>query len=415
MSIEFKISNQYLRSNRKKSFVSFISGTSILGLILSVITLITVLSVINGFHKELRNRVLGAISHSYITGYDDTIENWQELQTKIKGHPNVVSVSPYIQKYALINALFGSKGISKGISIRGIKPKLEKKTSVLLDKIKSGNIELGKSEILIGTGLAVKLDVIVGDKITLLIPQPSANIIGIQPRFQRFTVSGIFDTAISEYDNNLAFIDLYQAQLLYVMKGKVTGIRLKVDDLFNAKKITNEVVNSLNSRQYYGVDWTQQKANFIKVLNLEKKMIGIVLSLIIAVAAFNVVSMMVMVVTDKKADIAILRTIGMTPKRIIKLFFYQGITIGVIGIFIGTILGVVLAFNIESVIGAIESILGFQFFPKDVFYISHFPSEIHLDDVIMVAVGAFILVALASIYPAKCAGKLQISKVLNHE
>ncbi|MDC9715395.1 MAG: FtsX-like permease family protein, partial [Gammaproteobacteria bacterium] len=260
-----------------------------------------------------------------------------------------------------------------------------------------------------------ELGVIIGDKVTLLTPQLSVNILGMQPRFKRFTVTGIFDAGVAEYDNNLAFIDLNQAQLLYAMKGKVSGIRLKVDDLFNAKKITNEVIDTLNSGKYYGVDWTQQKANFIKALNLEKQMIGIILSLIIAVAAFNVVSMMVMVVTDKKADIAILRTIGMTPKRIVKIFFYQGVTIGIIGIIIGTILGVALALNIESVIGAIESILGFQFFPQDVFYINRFPSEIHLNDVITVAISAFILVVIASIYPAKRAGNLQISEVLNHE
>ncbi|SMN15917.1 Lipoprotein releasing system transmembrane protein LolE [uncultured Candidatus Thioglobus sp.] len=411
MSIEFKISSQYLRSSRKKGFVSFISGVSIVGLVLGMMTLITVLSVMNGFHKELRDRVLGAISHSYISEYGGKIEHWQELQVKINQHPNVVDTSPYIQKYALINTPFGSQGIS----VRGIKPKLERKTSVLLDNIKSGNIELGKSSVLIGTGLATELGVIIGDKVTLLTPQLSVNILGMQPRFKRFTVTGIFDAGIAEYDNNLAFISLNQAQLLYAMKGKVSGIRLKVDDLFNAKKITNEVIDALNSGKYYGVDWTQQKANFIKALNLEKQMIGIILSLIIAVAAFNVVSMMVMVVTDKKADIAILRTIGMTPKRIVKIFFYQGITIGIIGIIIGTILGVALALNIESVIGAIELILGFQFFPQDVFYINRFPSEIHLNDVIAVAVSAFILVVIASIYPAKRAGKLQISEVLNHE
>lgn len=411
MSIEFKISSQYLRSSRKKGFVSFISGVSIVGLVLGMMTLITVLSVMNGFHKELRDRVLGAISHSYISEYGGKIENWQELQTKINQHPNVVDASPYIQKYALINTPFGSQGIS----VRGVKPELERKTSVLLNNIKSGNTELGKSSVLIGTGLATELGVIIGDKVTLLTPQLSVNILGMQPRFKRFTVTGIFDAGVAEYDNNLAFIDLNQAQLLYAMKGKVSGIRLKVDDLFNAKKITNEVIDTLNSGKYYGVDWTQQKANFIKALNLEKQMIGIILSLIIAVAAFNVVSMMVMVVTDKKADIAILRTIGMTPKRIVKIFFYQGVTIGIIGIIIGTILGVALALNIESVIGAIESILGFQFFPQDVFYINRFPSEIHLNDVITVAISAFILVVIASIYPAKRAGNLQISEVLNHE
>ncbi|SGZ82592.1 Lipoprotein releasing system transmembrane protein LolE [Bathymodiolus thermophilus thioautotrophic gill symbiont] len=376
-----------------------------------MITLITVLSVMNGFHKELRDRVLGAISHSYISAYNGKIENWQTLQTKINQHPNVISTSPYIKKYALINTPFGSQGIL----VRGVKPELEKKTSVLLDNIKFGTAELSKSNILIGTGLAAELGVVLGDKVTLLTPQLSANILGMQPRFKRFVVTGIFDAGISEYDNNLAFISLRQAQLLYTMKSKVSGIRLKVDDLFNAKKITEEVLDGLNSEQYYGVDWMQQKANFIKALNLEKQMIGIVLFLIIAVAAFNVVSMMVMVVADKKADIAILRTIGMTPRRIVKLFFYQGITIGIIGIVIGTILGVILAFNIEPVIGTIESILGFQFFPQDVFYINRFPSEVHLDDVITVAVSAFVLVVIASIYPAKRAGKLQISEVLNHE
>ena len=411
MSIEFKISNQYLRSNRKKGLVSFISGVSIIGLILGMMTLITVLSVMNGFHKELRDRVLGAISHAHVLAYDGEIKDWQALQAKINQHPNVLSTSPYIKKYALINTPFGSQGVL----VRGIKPALEKKTSALLNNIKFGNARLDKSSILIGTGLAAELRVILGDKVTLLTPQLSANILGMQPRFKRFTVTGIFDAGVSEYDNNLTFINLKQAQLLYAMKTKVSGIRLKVDDLFNAKKIIQEALNELNSNQYYGVDWMQQKANFIKALNLEKQMIGIILFLIIAVAAFNVVSMMVMVVADKKADIAILRTIGMTPGRIVKLFFYQGITIGIIGIVIGTILGVTLAFNIESVISTIESILGFKFFPQEVFYISRFPSEIHLSDVITVAMSAFVLVVIASIYPAKRAGKLQISEVLNHE
>ena len=411
MSIEFTISNQYLRSSRRKGFVSFISGVSMVGLILSVVTLITVLSVMNGFQKELRDRVLNAISHSYITQYNGLVDNWQDLQTKINQHPNIISTSPYIEKYALLSAKNGAQGIS----VRGIKPDLEKKTSILLDKIKSGNVNLLKSEILIGVGLATQLGVTVNDKITLLTPKLSSNIIGIQPRFKRFTISGIFDAGIGEYDNNLAFINLEQAQKLYAMKDKVSGIRLKVDDLFNAKKITHEVIASLQSNQYYGVDWTEQKANFIKALNLEKQMIGIILSLIIAVAAFNIVSMMVMVVSDKKADIAILRTLGMTSNRIVKIFFYQGLTIGLVGITIGSILGVLLSLNIEMVVSGVESILGFQFFPKDVFYISRFPSEIHIMDIAKVALGSFILVTIASIYPAKRAGKVDITKVLNHE
>lgn len=411
MSIEFNISNQYLRSNRKEGFISFISGVSMVGLILGVMTLITVLSVMNGFHQELRERILSAISHSYISEYDNNLSDWQSVQTTINQHTQVVSSSPYIEKYALLNTASGAQGIS----VRGIIPKLEKQTSILLDKMKQGNSQLGKSDILIGSGLATRLGATIGDKVTLLTPELSSSIIGIQPRFKRFTVSGIFDAGINEYDNNLAFIQLDQAQKLYSMKAKVSGIRLKVEDLFQAKKITQQLVKTLGRDQFYGVDWTQQKANFIKALNLEKQMIGIILSLIIAVAAFNIVSMMVMVVTDKQADIAILRTIGMTPKRIVKLFFYQGITIGVVGITLGVILGIALSLNIESVVSGIESILGFQFFPKDVFYINRFPSQIHLSDVVKVTIGAFILVILASIYPAKRAGKIEISTVLNHE
>ena len=411
MSVEFSISNQYLRSNRKKGFVSFISGVSMVGLILSVTTLITVLSVMNGFHKELRDRVLSAISHSTISEYSGTLTDWQTLRLSINQNPHVLESSPYIERYGLLSI----NGRSQGVSVRGVDPRLEKNTSILLDNIKSGNADLTGANILIGSGLALQLGVNVGDKITLLTPEISSSIIGIQPRFKRFTLSGIFDAGINEYDNNLAFIHLNQAQKLYNMKGLVSGVRLKVDDLFEARRITNQVVKKLGNDRYYGTDWIQKKANFIKALNLEKQMIGIVLSLIIAVAAFNIVSMMVMVVTDKKADIAILKTIGMTPKRIVKLFFYQGITIGIVGITLGVILGVLLSLNIESVVSGIESILGFQFFPKDVFYINRFPSEIHLSDVITVAVGAFVLVILAAIYPAKRAGKVEIAKVLNHE
>ncbi len=411
MSIEFKISNQYLRSNQKTGLVSFISSISIISLALSVMTLITILSVMNGFHQELRDRVLGAISHSYITGHSGAINNWQKLLTKINQHSNVISAAPYIEKYALISTQFGSQGIS----VRGIKPKLEKTTSVLLDNVKFGHAQLDELGILIGAGLSAKLGVVVGDKIALLTPQPSTNIMGIKPKFKSFTVSGIFDAGINEYDNNLAFIDLHQAQLLYKMQDKVSGIRLKVDDLFNAKRITNEVLNNLDSSQYYGVDWTQQKANLIKALNLEKQMISIILSLIIVIVAFNIVSMMIMMVADRKADIAILRTLGMTPKRIVKLFFYQGVTIDIIGIVIGVILGILLALNIEYVVSGIEALLGFQFFPQDVFYIDRFPSKIHLNDIIMVVLGTLFLSVIATIYPAKRAGKLQISEVLNYE
>ena len=411
MSVEFTISNQYLKSNRKKGFVSFISGFSIIGIILAVMSLITVLSVMNGFHEELMNRVLNTISHSYVTETDDTLENWQDLRKKINSQKRVLASSPFIEDFALMT----SKNASQGVSIRGILIDLESTTSPLLDDIKYGkpNLDEDESSIIIGIGLAVAMGAGIGDKVTLI--APARNSAGLLiPISEKYTVTGIFNAGVNDYNNGLAFIHLYDAQDLFSLGNQVSGIRLKVNDLFAADKITEDIVQSLGDG-YYGVDWKQQQRNFIRALNLEKQMIAIILSLIVAIAAFNIVSMMVMVVTDKKSDIAILRTIGMTPKRIVRIFFYQGLSIGFIGITIGTILGIILALNIESVISGIESIIGFQFFPKDLFYISRFPSKILLSDLVSIVVGAFILVLIAAIYPAKRAGKINISEVLRHE
>ena len=411
MSVEFHISNQYLRSNRKKGFVSFISGVSMVGLILAVMSLITVMSVMNGFHEELTNRILNTISHSYITGSDDKLENWDDLQLQINSNERVIASSPYVEDFALMT----SKNASQGISVRGILIDQESSTSALLDDIKYGSLSLEDDQfsVLIGVGLATLMGTGVGDQITLI--APARNALGILvPQSQTFEVSGIFNAGLNDYNNGLAFIHLYDAQDLFTLGNKISGIRLKVDDLFDANEITNDVVTSLG-KGFYGVDWMQQQKHFIRALNLEKQMIAIILSLIIAVAAFNIVSMMVMVVTDKKSDIAILRTLGMTPKRIVKIFYYQGVSIGLIGISLGTILGLLLAVNIELVISGIESIIGFQFFPKDVFYINRFPSKILPSDVISIILGSFILVIIAAIYPARRAGKVNISEVLRHE
>ena len=411
MSVEFLISNKYLRSNRKKGFVSFISGVSMVGLILAVMSLITVLSVMNGFHEEITNRVLNTISHSYITESDDTLEDWEELRKKINSQEHIVASSPYVEDFALMT----SKNASQGVSVRGILVDLESTTSSLLNDIKYGDLSLNEddSSILIGVGLATLMGTGIGDQLTLI--APTRNSLGLLvPISTTFKVGGIFNAGLNEYNNGLAFIHLYDAQDLFTLGNEVTGIRLKVDDLFKANIITQETVKSLGDG-FYGVDWMQQKQNFMRALNLEKQMIAIILSLIIAVAAFNIVSMMVMVVTDKKTDIAILRTLGMTPKRIVRIFFYQGLSIGFIGILVGTVLGLLLALNIESVISGIETIIGFQFFPKDVFYINRFPSKILMSDVASIMIGAFILVIIAAIYPARRAGKVNISEVLRHE
>jgi lipoprotein-releasing system permease protein len=381
------------------------------GLILAVMSLITVLSVMNGFHEEITNRVLNTISHSYITESDDTLEDWEELRKKINSQEHIVASSPYVEDFALMT----SKNASQGVSVRGILVDLESTTSSLLNDIKYGDLSLNEddSSILIGVGLATLMGTGIGDQLTLI--APTRNSLGLLvPISTTFTVGGIFNAGLNEYNNGLAFIHLYDAQDLFTLGNEVTGIRLKVDDLFKANIITQEIVKSLGDG-FYGVDWMQQKQNFMRALNLEKQMIAIILSLIIAVAAFNIVSMMVMVVTDKKTDIAILRTLGMTPKRIVRIFFYQGLSIGFIGILVGTVLGLLLALNIESVISGIETIIGFQFFPKDVFYINRFPSKILMSDVVSIMIGAFILVIIAAIYPARRAGKVNISEVLRHE
>ena len=412
MSVEFHISKQYLRSNRKKGFVSFISGVSMVSLVLAVMALITVLSVMNGFHEELRSRVLNAISHAYITGHNNTLEDWEDINKKIKLNEHIVDTSPYVEDFALMTL----NGLSQGVSVRGVVTEHEIKTSTLLNDIKYGKLDLSTESrsVLIGIGLATMLSAGIDDSITLI--APSRNSIGLlMPKSLSFKITGIFNAGLSEYNNNLAFIHLYDAQELFSLDTHISGIRLKVDDLFKADTITDNIVETIGQESYYGVDWMEQKRNFIAALNLEKQMIAVILSLIIAVAAFNIVSMMVMVVTDKRSDIAILRTIGMTPKRIVKVFLYQGLGIGLIGIVIGTILGILLALNIESVISFIEKIIGFKFFPEDVFYINRFPSEIKYSDVISVMVGSFVLVILAAIYPAKRAGKVNISEVLRYE
>lgn len=411
MSVEFKIANKYLLSQRKRGFISFISLISMLGIILGVAALITVLSVMNGFHNELRDRILSAISHVNISAYNGKLDNWQDVNNTILKNKNVIASAPYIEQYALLTY----SGKSKGVFIRGIIPKLEKDVSILLDKIKYGSLKLDKYQIILGAGLANSLGVSIKDKVILLTPQISSSIIGLTPKFKRFTVSAIFDAGIGEYNNNLAFIDINTANILYQMDSKISGIRLKVDDMFKASSIANNILHSLADNKYYATDWIGQKQNFFRALQLEKQMIFLILVLIITIAAFNIVSMMVMVVTDKKADIAILRTIGMTPKRIVKVFLYQSLLIGLIGIIIGTGLGILIAQNVETIVKFIESVLGFSFFPKTVFYINNFPSDLQLNDVINTILLAFILTVIASIYPAYKASKVNISEVLRYE
>lgn len=409
MSVEFTIALKYLRTKRRKGFLSFISSVSMIGLILAVITLITVLSVMNGFQQDIRNNVLSSISHAYLADFNGDIKQWQQVSEKIKNTPHLIASSPYIDKYGLLTSFRQAQGVS----VRGIYPEKEKKVSNIITKIKKGTSKLGKSDILIGLGLAKLLSVSVGDKITLLTPNLSTSILGSTPKLKRFKVVGLFDIGIKEYDNNLAFIHFDMAKKLYKTNG-ASGLRLKFDNIFNSEIILRSIINKI-SQDYYAVDWKQQKRNLFRSLQLEKQLMSLVLLLIIMVAAFNIISMMVMVVNDKKSAIAILRTMGMTPINITKIFFYQGLMIGIIGIVLGAIIGVTLALNLSEVVHFFEIIFGFEFFPADVFYFSRFPSEVQFNDIIAVITTAFVLVLIAAIYPAVSAGKVNISQTLRYE
>jgi lipoprotein-releasing system permease protein len=400
MHIENFISTRYLVA-KKTAGTSLITKVAIIGLILAVSSLITVLSVMNGFHQELRERVLNSISHGYIANIHNFVDT-EYAQNIINSHPEVISSNIFIDKYALISY----QNSAEGISVRGIEPK-EQQVIDVLKHTKS----LQSGQIIIGAGLANSIRADIGDKITLLTPKLNTSIMGIRPQIKRFIVADIFDGGVSEYDNSLAFIGLGDARALYKMSNQIDGIRLKVKDMFTAKKIIDEISLQLGEN-YYGISWQEQKQNFFTALKLEKRLMTIVLSLIIAVAVFNVISMMIMLIKDKKYDIAILRTFGLNARQIKKMMFYLGLKIGLFAISAGIIFGLILSYFIADIVNFIEMLLQTKFFPTDVFYISSFPSQILLNDILLVAIISFILVILSSIYPATNAAKINISTTL---
>lgn len=412
LSTELKIAIKYIKTSRGNGFTSFISGVSIIGLIVSIISLITILSVMNGFQSELKNSILNAISHGYITGYDDKITDYKTLITKVAKNKQVLAITPYVEKYALLS----NNKQAKGAIIRGVDFAIEYKTSDLLDNIVYGTntITPNKPQIIIGLDLATTLGVSLGSKITIITPNINSSIVGIMPRFKRFSVVGIFDIGIQEYNDTLVLMPINMAQKLYTMGDTVSGLRLKFNDIFQAKNISQDISNHIGI-DYYATSWQEQKSNLLQALTLEKNMIAIILFFIITIAAFNLVSMMIMVVVDKKADIAILRTMGMTPFSIMRLFFYQSLILSIIGIIIGVILGILLSLNIEQVVLFFESLFNFQIFPKDIFYINHLPSQVQYFDVILVIFIAIVLAVLSAIYPAYKASKTKISEVINYE
>jgi lipoprotein-releasing system permease protein len=407
------IGARYTRAKRRNHFISFISMTSMLGVALGVAALITVLSVMNGFEKELRERILGMTSHAFVTGSDGTLADWQKAESLIDGFPRVINSAPFVEGQAMLNQ--GSR--VRGTQIRGVDPTLEPKVSSIGDKIIQGrfdSLQPGSYGIILGKDLAIAMGVGTGDKITVITPHVTPTPAGVIPRLKRLTVSGVFEIGMYEYDSALAIMNIEDAANLFRIPGKVTGLRLQLDDVYQAPRITRDLLQSLPA-EYRAADWTYQHANFFRALKTEKTVMFVILMLIVAVAAFNIVSTLVMMVTDKYSDIAILRTLGMSPGGIMGIFMVQGIVIGLIGTLLGVIGGVILALNVSNIIAWIETILGYQFLPAEVYYISDLPSDLHWNDVTVIGITAFVLSILSTIYPSWRAAQVKPAEALRYD
>jgi lipoprotein-releasing system permease protein len=404
---------RYTRAKRRTRFISFITLTSILGIALGVTALITVLSVMNGFEAELRERILGMTSHSTITGMDGQLWDWHALEPSLKNEPRVLGWAPYVEGQAMLNS---DRRVS-GTMLRGILPDYEPRVSEVATRLVEGRLDAlkpGEFGIILGAELAEHLGALTGDKVTVITPQVTPTPAGILPRLKRFTVVGIFKVGMYEYDRNLALIHLDDASKLFQMDGAVSGLRLKLDDVFYAQKVARDLGPNLPGR-YMITDWTQAHSNFFKAIQTEKRVMFIILLLIVAVAAFNIVSTLVMVVTDKKADIAILRTQGMTPMSVMGIFIVLGTIIGLFGTLLGGIGGVLLALNVETVVPAIERLFGVHFLSADVYYISELPSKLIWSDVVRITGTAFLLSILATLYPAWQASRIKPAEELRYE
>lgn len=410
---ELLLSWRYTRAKRRNGFISFISLSSMIGIALGITALITVLSIMNGFQQELRERILGMTAHMTLTEVDDRLRDWKSLYQIVENQPRVLGAAPNIVEQAMLTG----RGEVKGAMIRGILPEQEGEVSKIGQQLTVGQLkglEPKSYRIILGAELANSLGVSLGDKVTIIAPQGSVSPLGVVPRIKRFTVSGLFEAGMHEYDSGMAFIHIEDAQTLFKYGNKVSGLQLKIDDLFKVFEVRSNLAGQL-PLGFYVRDWTQQHVNFFKAIEMEKRMMFIVLALIIMVAAFNIVSTMVMVVTDKQGDIAVLRTIGASPLNIQIIFILQGLIIGAIGVVLGLIGGISLAANIDVIVPFIEQLLGFEFFPADVYYISKVPSLIIWSDVYAVASVAFILTLLATLYPARRASKVQPAEALRYE
>lgn len=410
---EIGIAFRYLRSKNKNRFISFISVISATGIAIAVAVLIVVLSVMNGFEHEVRSKILNVVSHGAITGWDGRLEDWRAMRDIVESHPETLAAAEFVSGQGM---LVGADSI-KGVEIRGVRPDAETKTSGLADLIVEGgltSLEPGLFRIIVGRELADLLGVSIGDKLVLMISRGAITPAGMVPRMRRFEISGIFDAGMYEYDRGLALMNLEDAARLYQLGDAVTGIRIAVQNPMRASQTVRQIARSLD-RDVFITDWTRQHANFFRSIQLTKSIIFIILLLVVAVAAFNIVSTLVMVVREKRSEIAILRTLGASPAEVLRIFIAQGGLIGMIGTAIGVGLGIVVSMNLAGIVAALERLMGFRFLAPDVYFISDFPSRLLPGDVLQVAMIALLLAFASTIYPAWRGAMTAPAEALRHD
>ncbi len=418
MRYEFLVGLRYTRSRKRAQgrnrFISFISLVSMLGIALGVAALIVVLSVMNGFQEELRTRILGVASHIQIQSFDGELTAWQQVADEAVRNPSVLAAAPYVQEQGMLSF---DEGV-RGTIVRGVIPSAEDTVADFGRTMKAGAFEAlqaGRFGIVLGRDLAMALRVRLGDKLTLIAPQGLVTPAAVLPRVKQFEVVGIFEAGMYEYDSGLALVHIADAQVLYRLGDAVSGVRLKLDDLFAAQRVARELAGSLSEPGLMVSDWTRSHANFFRAVALEKTMMTLILFLIVAVAAFNIVSTLVMAVQEKYADIAILRTLGASPGSVMAIFVLQGSIIGMVGLAAGVIGGLLIAGNLEVVIPALEAVTGATLWNKEVYYISELPSKVLTADVVSIVSVSFVLTLLAALYPSWRASKVNPAEALRYE
>lgn len=413
LSKEIFIGLRYTRARRKNHFVSFIAFISMAGVALGVFSLIVVLSVMNGFGNELRNRTLSMTSHATVTGFSGTVSEWQSVSEQAKQQPGVVATAPYIQKEVMLT---NGKRVSGSLA-RGVEPTLEKEVSSIAESMVSGrlsDLKAGEFGIVLGSELANSLGVYEGDRITLITPQAMVTALGVMPRLRRLEVVGVFEVGMHQFDSAMSYMHIEDASRIFDLGDRVNGVRLKLTDLFEAPAIARNLGNVFGE-EYWVRDWTQQHSNFFKALKTEKTVMFIILLMVVAVAALNIVSTLMMSVNDKESDIAILRALGITPGSVMAIFMIQGAVIGLFGTIIGVSLGVPVALNVFEIVSWFEQIFNADFLPSDVYYISDIVADVRASEVITYALAAFLITITATIYPAWRASKTLPAEALRYE